>query len=30
MYVPEEGMLETLRAPESAVLLEYLNQGGLE
>jgi methyltransferase (TIGR00027 family) len=36
MYVPEEGMKETLRAiaaesPEgSALLLEYLNRGGLE
>jgi len=35
MYVPEEGMKETLRAisksaPGSAVLLEYLNRGGLE
>ncbi len=36
MYVPEEGMKETLRAiaaesaPGSALLLEYLNRGGLE
>jgi methyltransferase (TIGR00027 family) len=36
MYVPEEGMKETLRsiavesAPGSALLMEYLNQGGLE
>jgi methyltransferase (TIGR00027 family) len=36
MYVPEDGMKETLRsiavesAPGSAVLLEYLNRGGLE
>jgi methyltransferase (TIGR00027 family) len=36
MYVPEAGMKETLRsiaaesAPGSALLLEYLNQGGLE
>jgi methyltransferase (TIGR00027 family) len=36
MYVPEEGMNETLRviaresAPGSALLLEYLNRGGLE
>jgi methyltransferase (TIGR00027 family) len=36
MYVPEEGMKETLRAvaaqsaPGSGLLLEYLNKGGLE
>jgi methyltransferase (TIGR00027 family) len=36
MYVPEEGMKETLRAiavesaPGSALLLEYLNRGGLD
>jgi methyltransferase (TIGR00027 family) len=36
MYVPEEGMKETLRgiaaeaAPGSALLLEYFNRGGLE
>jgi methyltransferase (TIGR00027 family) len=36
MYVPEEGMIETLRViaaesgPGSALLLEYLNRGGLE
>jgi methyltransferase (TIGR00027 family) len=36
MYVPEEGMKETLRAvaaesaPGSAMLLEYINRGGLE
>jgi methyltransferase (TIGR00027 family) len=36
MYVPEEGMKETLRAiaaesaPGSVLLLEYLNRGGLE
>jgi methyltransferase (TIGR00027 family) len=36
MYVPEEGMKKTLRAiaaesaPGSAVLLEYLNRGGLD
>jgi methyltransferase (TIGR00027 family) len=36
MYVPEEGMKETLRAigaeaaPGSALLLEYLSRGGLE
>jgi methyltransferase (TIGR00027 family) len=36
MYVPEDGMRETLRAiatesaPGSALLLEYLNRGGLE
>jgi methyltransferase (TIGR00027 family) len=36
MYVPEEGMRETLRAiaaesaPGSMLLLEYLNRGGLE
>jgi len=36
MYVPEEGMKETLReiasvsAPGSALLIEYLNRGGLE
>ena len=36
MYVPEEGIKETLRAiaaesaPGSALLLEYLNRGGLE
>ena len=36
MYVPESGMKETLRAiaassaPGSALLLEYINQGGLE
>ena len=36
MYVPEQGMKETLRAiaaesaPGSALLLEYLNRGGLE
>ena len=36
MYVPEEGMKETLRAiaaesaPGSTLLLEYLNRGGLE
>jgi O-methyltransferase involved in polyketide biosynthesis len=36
MYVPEEGMKETLRAiaavsaPASSLLLEYLNRGGLE
>jgi methyltransferase (TIGR00027 family) len=36
MYVPEDGMMETLRsiavesAPGSALLLEYLNQGALE
>jgi O-methyltransferase involved in polyketide biosynthesis len=36
MYVPEEGMKETLRAigaesaPGSALLLEYLNRSGLE
>jgi methyltransferase (TIGR00027 family) len=36
MYVPEEGMKQTLRAiaaesaPGSALLLEYLNRGGLE
>ena len=36
MYVPEEGMKETLHAiaaesaPGSALLLEYLNRGGLE
>jgi methyltransferase (TIGR00027 family) len=36
MYVPEEGMKETLRAivaesvPGSALMLEYLNRGGLE
>jgi len=36
MYVPEDGMKETLRsiavesAPGSALLLEYLNQGALE
>jgi methyltransferase (TIGR00027 family) len=36
MYVPEEGMKEILRAigaesaPGSAVLLEYINRGGLE
>jgi methyltransferase (TIGR00027 family) len=36
MYIPEEGMRETLRAigaesaPGSALLLEYLNRGGLE
>jgi methyltransferase (TIGR00027 family) len=36
MYVPEEGMKETLRAiaaasaPGSALLLEYLDRGGLE
>lgn len=36
MYVPEEGMKETLRAiaaasaPGSTVLLEYLNRGGLD
>jgi methyltransferase (TIGR00027 family) len=36
MYVPEEGMKETLRAisaesaPGSALLLEYINRGGLE
>lgn len=36
MYVPEEGMKQTLRsiasesAPGSAVLIEYLNRGGLE
>jgi methyltransferase (TIGR00027 family) len=36
MYVPEAGMTETLRAiavesaPGSALLLEYLNRGGLE
>jgi len=36
MYIPEEGMKETLRAiaaesaPGSALLLEYLNRGGLE
>jgi methyltransferase (TIGR00027 family) len=36
MYVPEEGMKETLRAiaaesaPRSTLLLEYLNRGGLE
>jgi O-methyltransferase involved in polyketide biosynthesis len=36
MYVPEEGMKETLRAiaaesaPGSALLLEYRNRGGLE
>lgn len=36
MYVPEEGMKETLQAiasesaPGSALLLEYLNRGGLE
>jgi len=36
MYVPEEGMKETLReiasksAPGSALLMEYLNRGGLE
>ena len=36
MYVPEDGMKETLRAiatestPGSALLLEYLNRGGLE
>ena len=36
MYVPEEGMKQTLRtiaaesAPGSALLLEYMNRGGLE
>src|SRR5262249_3217403 len=36
MYVPEEGMKETLRAiamesaPGSTLLLEYLNRGGLD
>jgi O-methyltransferase involved in polyketide biosynthesis len=36
MYVPEDGMMETLRsiavesAPGSALLLEYLNRGALE
>ena len=35
MYVPEDGMKETLRtigdaAPGSAVMLEYLNRGGLD
>jgi hypothetical protein len=36
MYIPEEGMKETLcaiateSAPGSALLLEYLNRGGLE
>jgi methyltransferase (TIGR00027 family) len=36
MYVPEEGMMETLHAigaesaPGSVLLLEYLNRGGLE
>jgi hypothetical protein len=35
MYVPEEGMKETLRAivgsaPGSAVVLEYINRGGLD
>src|SRR6185295_9418060 len=36
MYIPEEGMKETLRAiaaesaPGSALLLEYINRGGLE
>ena len=36
MYVPEEGMLNTLRAiaaesaPGSALLLEYVNRGGLD
>jgi O-methyltransferase involved in polyketide biosynthesis len=36
MYVPEAGMKETLRsiaaesAPGSALLLEYLNRGGLD
>jgi methyltransferase (TIGR00027 family) len=36
MYVPEEGMTETLRgvagisAPGSTLLLEYINRGGLE
>ena len=36
MYVPEEGMTQTLRAiaaesaPGSALLLEYLNRGGLD
>src|ERR1700758_1776944 len=36
MYVPEEGMKETLRAigaesgPGSALLLEYFNRGGLD
>ena len=36
MYVPEEGMKETLRAiaaesaPGSTLLLEYINRGGLD
>src|SRR4029079_2645956 len=36
MYVPEEGMKDTLRAiasvsaPDSTLLLEYMNRGGLE